>query len=181
LITAPTLRAISALPRSGRDGGEIAFGCGQKVLALAGALAGEIGIAAYDEALARIIGRRNGRHVALVEQRHLQGAAFDERPDGRGAQCRDPVEAGRSDFGVEARLRDHPSIADQHHVLEREARLDFVDLGAERARIGGVALEHLDRHRATVGSAQQAVDDLQLALLAVAVIALASSQQRPSR
>src|SRR4029077_11352033 len=33
----------------------------------------------------------------------------------------------------------------------------------------GVALEHLDGHRATVGGAQQAVDDLQIALLAVAV------------
>jgi hypothetical protein len=58
-----------------------------------------------------------------------------------------------------------------HHVLDREALLDLVDLCGERARIGGVALEHLDRHRATVGRAQQAVDDLQLALLAVAVVA----------
>ena len=33
------------------------------------------------------------------------------------------------------------------------------------ARIGGIALECLDRHRAAVSRAQQAVDDLQLALL----------------
>ena len=54
---------------------------------------------------------------------------------------------------------------------EREALLDLVDLRGERARIGGVALEYLDRHRAAVRRAQQAVDDLQLALLAVAVVA----------
>jgi hypothetical protein len=36
---------------------------------------------------------------------------------------------------------------------------------------GGIAVEHLDRHRAAVGGAEQAVDDLQLALLAVPVVA----------
>ena len=40
----------------GRDGGEIVFGRGQQVLALAGTLAGKIGIAADDEPLARIVG-----------------------------------------------------------------------------------------------------------------------------
>ena len=129
------------------------------------------GAAADDEPFARIIGRGNGRHVALVEQRHLQGSGFGECPDGRRAQRRDPVEPRRSDLGIDARLRDHPAVADQHHVLDREALVDLVDLCGERARIGGVALEHLDRHRATVGRAQQAVDDLQLALLAVAVVA----------
>ena len=56
-------------------------------------------------------------------------------------------------------------------MIEPKALLDLVDLGGQRARIAGVALEHLDRHRAAVGRAQQAVDDLQLALLAVAVVA----------
>ena len=56
-------------------------------------------------------------------------------------------------------------------MRQREALLDLVDLRGERARIGGVALEYLDRHRAAVRRAQQAVDDLQLALLAVAVVA----------
>ena len=56
-------------------------------------------------------------------------------------------------------------------MIEREALLDLVDLRGERARIGGVAFEHLDRHRTTVARAQQTVDDLQLALLAVAVVA----------
>src|ERR1700722_6408061 len=164
LTTAPTLRAISASPRRG-------LGRRQQVLALARALAREIGIAADDQPLARIVGRRDRCHVTLVEQRHLQRPGLDQRPDGRRAQRRDPVEPGRGDLGIEARLRDHATIADQRHTLEREALLDLVDLGRKRARIAGVALEHLDGHRATVGGAQQAVDDLQLALLAVAVVA----------
>jgi hypothetical protein len=131
--------------------------------------AGEIGIAAHDEPFARKVGGRNGRDVTLVEQRHLQGPAFGERPDGRRTQRRDPVEPGRGDLGVETCLRDHPAVADQHHVLEREAGLDLVDLSGERARVGGIALEHFDGHRTTVCGAQQAVDDLQLALLAVAI------------
>src|ERR1700746_2194784 len=155
VTTGPTLRARSAPP--------------QQVLALARALAREIGIAADDQPLARIVGRRDRCHVTLVEQRHLQRPGLDQRPDGRRAQRRDPVEPGRGDLGIEARLRDHATIADQRHTLEREALLDLVDLGRKRARIAGVALEHLDGHRATVGGAQQAVDDLQLALLAVAV------------
>ena len=56
-------------------------------------------------------------------------------------------------------------------MRQREALLDLVDLRGERPGIGGVALEYLDRHRAAVRRAQQAVDDLQLALLAVAVVA----------
>ena len=56
-------------------------------------------------------------------------------------------------------------------MLERETALDLVDLRGERARVGGVALEHFDRHRAAVRRAQQTVDDLQLALLAVAIVA----------
>jgi hypothetical protein len=34
-------------------------------------------------------------------------------------------------------------------------------------RVGGVAFEHFHRHRAAIGGAQQTVDDLQFALLAV--------------
>ena len=153
------------------DDGEVLLGRGQQVLALASALAGEIRIAADDEPLARIIGRGDGRHVAVVEQRHLQGSGVRKLPDRRRLQRRDPVEPRRGDLGVDARLRDHSAVADQHHMIKREALLDLVDLCGERARIGGIALECLDRHRAAVSRAQQAVDDLQLALLAVAVVA----------
>jgi hypothetical protein len=45
---------------------------------------------------------------------------------------------------------------------EFEARFELVDLRRQRHRVGGVALKHFDRHRAAIGGAQQAVDDLQL-------------------
>src|SRR5271157_4144495 len=48
--------------------------------------------------------------------------------------------------------------------------LELGDLGGQGLGIGGVAVEHFERHRAAVGGAQQAID-LQLALLAVAVVA----------
>jgi hypothetical protein len=52
-------------------------------------------------------------------------------------------------------------------VVEAEALLQRVDLGRQRGGIAGVAGEDLDGDRATVGSAEQAVGDLQLARLAV--------------
>ena len=66
---------------------------------------------------------------------------------------------------------DHAAVADQHDVVDGEAALELGDLVGERHGIGGVALEHLDGDGAAVGRAEKAVDDLQLALLAVAVVA----------
>jgi hypothetical protein len=45
--------------------------------------------------------------------------------------------------------------------------------------VGGVAFEHLDRHRAAIGGTQQTVDDLQFALLAVARVAEARQLAAP--
>jgi len=101
----------------------------------------------------------------------LQGSGLGKRPDGRRAQRRDPVEPGRGDLGIDARLRDHAAVANHDDMGESEARLDLVDLDGERARIAHGALEHLDRHRATIRRAQKTIDDLQLALLAIAIVA----------
>ena len=131
------------------------------------------GIAADDQPLAGIIRRGDRRHVALVEQRELQGAAFDQAADRRGAQGGDPVEPIGPQFGVDAGLGDHAAVADQHDMVEAEASLELVDLGAKGSGIGSVAVKHFDRHRAAVGRAQQTVDDLQFARLAVAVVAKA--------
>jgi len=46
-------------------------------------------------------------------------------------------------------------------------------LAGERHRVGGIAGKHFDAHRTAVGGAQQAIDDLQLALLAVTRVAKA--------
>ena len=72
---------------------------------------------------------------------------------------------------VDAGLRDHAAIADQHDMVEGEAVLQLGDLIGQGQRIAGVSFEHLDGDRAAVGRAEQAIDDLQLALLAVAAVA----------
>src|SRR5438874_2738769 len=52
-----------------------------------------------------------------------------------------------------------------------EPLLELVDLGRKRGGVAGIAFEHLDGDRAAVGRAQQAINDLQLAALAVAIVA----------
>ena len=56
-------------------------------------------------------------------------------------------------------------------MVEAEALLELGDLVAERRGVAGRALEHLDGDRTAIGRAEQAIDDLQLALLAVAIVA----------
>ena len=78
---------IAGTPNGGRDDGEISFRRVQQVLALACALAREIGVATDDEPFAGILGRRDGRHVALVEQRHLQRPGLDQQSNGRARKA----------------------------------------------------------------------------------------------
>ena len=158
LITAPTASAISAVPRSGSRLRATAPGCvrdrarwRRAGLPLAGALGGKIGVAADDQTLAGEVGCGDAGHVALVEQRELQGAALQQRLDRRRAQRGDPVEAGGLDVFGDARLGDHAAVADQDHMVEVEALLELLDLGRQRHRIGGVAVKHLDGNRAAVG------------------------------
>ena len=56
-------------------------------------------------------------------------------------------------------------------MVEAEALFQLSHLAGQRGRIGGAAGEHLDRHRTTVAGAQQAVDDLPFAALAVPAVA----------
>jgi hypothetical protein len=56
-------------------------------------------------------------------------------------------------------------------MAEAEAPLELVDLRRQRRRIAGVALEHFDGDGTTVRGAEQAVNDLQRALLAVTAVA----------
>jgi hypothetical protein len=72
---------------------------------------------------------------------------------------------------LSAFLRDHAAVADQHDVLQAEPRPDLVDPRPERGGVAGIAFEHFDRDRRAVLGAQQAIDDLQLALLAAAIVA----------
>ena len=143
------------------DARQIALGGDEQLLALAGALARELGIAADDEPLARVIGSGDLGEVALVEERELQRPALGERLDLRRPQAGDPVQPGGLEVLAQPRCRDHPAVADQHDVLEPEAALQRRDLRRQGAGIAGVAFEHLDGDRPAVPIAEQAVDDLQ--------------------
>ena len=136
-----------------------------------GAPARQFVIAADNQPFVRELGRGDRRHVALVEQRHLQVAAFHQRLQGRCPQRGDPVETRRAQLFVDARLGDHAAIADQNHMGQAKADLEFLDVRRDGAGITGVAVENLNGDRTAIGRAQQTVDDLQLALLAVAVVA----------
>src|SRR5258705_474075 len=106
--------------------------------------------------------------IALVEQRELQGTALGgELLDRRRSQRGDPVEPGRYEFVFDASLRDHPAVADHDDTLEPEAVLELGDLAAERRRIAGIAFEHLDRDRTSLGRAQKPEHDLHLVVAAI--------------
>ncbi len=70
-----------------------------------------------------------------------------------------------------ARRSEHAAVAHQRDGLEAEALLDLLHLHPDRARIRRVAGEHIYGHGTAVGRAEQAADDLLLALLAVPVVA----------
>ena len=96
-----------------------------QILALARALGGERAVAADDQPLAGEVGRGDAGHVAVIEQRHLQCAAVEQRLDCRGAQGGDPVEPGRLDVLADPRLGDHAAVTDQDDVVETEALLQL--------------------------------------------------------
>ena len=140
--------------------------------AFAHALGGELGVAADDETLSGIVVRDDLRHVALVEQRELQRAAFGrERLDRRRAERGDPVEAGGRDIGVDARLCDHAAVADEHDALQPKPHAQLLDLTGEGARVAEVAFEHLDGDRAAVRRAQEPEDDLRSVGTMIAAVA----------
>ena len=157
--------------RGGGDGLEQALGRLQQVLALARPLGGQQRIAAHHQAFAGIGVAADLDQVGLVEQRHLHRPRFHQLADGGRAQGANPVEARRFHVLADARLGQHAAVAHQHYAVQPEAVAQLVDLRAHGHRIGRVAVEHLDRHRAPLAVAQQAELDLQLAALAVAAMA----------
>ena len=160
-------------PGCGKHRAEIALGGPEQRLALARASLGEQRVAAGDQALAGEVRMMDLGQVALVEQRGLQRPARSQLPDRRRAQGADPVEPGRLHLLADARAGEQAAVAHQDHPGEPEAGAQLVDLRAQGGRIGRVAREDLDRHRAALGVAQQAEDDLRLAALAVAGVAVA--------
>ena len=169
-----------SLPRSGlrfslghrADLDERLLGRLEEFGALARALGRQLGVATDDETLAGIVVRDDLRHVALVEQRELQGAALGRQGlDRRGAQRGDPVEAGGLEVGVDARLGDHAAVADEHDALQPKAHPQLANLIGERARIAEIAFEDLDGDRAALRRAQKTEDDLRPVAAMIAAVA----------
>jgi len=113
----------------------------------------------------------SSKRFPLVEQSELQRSALHERPDLTALQRRDPLEPRHVAQVLDGRLPDHRAVADQHHALEAEVALELRHLRHERLRVVGVALVDRHGHRTTAAVGQEAVVDLELVLLAVAVVA----------
>jgi hypothetical protein len=179
LITAPTGECDLILaaqrsflaPNTGLNVEQFPLRGIEQIAPFARALVGKQRVATGNQALAGIVGRSDLGEIALVKERKLNGASLGEAADRRRAQGRDEVETGRFDGLLDASLGDHAAIADQNHALELEALLELFDLVRHRRGIADIAFEHLDRHRAALGRAQQSDHDLQLAPLAVAAVA----------
>jgi hypothetical protein len=87
----------------------------------------------------------------------LQCVGLDEGLDLRGAQRGDPIQPGGAQLIANAGAGEHAAIPDQADPGEPEAFLEFGDLGGQGFRVGGVAVEHLDRYRYPGGATQQYV------------------------
>jgi hypothetical protein len=68
----------------------------------------------------------------------------------------DVVEIGGAQFGALRRF-DHAAVADERHPFGPETRRRLAQLRGERLDVRRVAGEQLDRQRASVGVAQQAI------------------------
>jgi hypothetical protein len=147
---------MASRPRSGH----VLLGGGEQVLALAGAFDGQRRVAAAHQSLAGVVRVGDLEQVVLVEQGQLDRALLDQGLDLRGAQRADPVQAGRAQLAVDAGAGEHAAVPDQTDPGQPEPLLEFLDLCGQGGRVGGVAVEHLDRHRDAVVRAQQPVDDL---------------------
>ena len=75
---------------------ELGFGGGQQLVAFAGALGGQGGVAAAHQPLAGKVRGGDLDEVLLIEQRQLQRVGLDQGLDLRGAQRADPIQLRRA-------------------------------------------------------------------------------------
>src|SRR5713226_1824650 len=157
----PTARPISSAPRKGLRSRmmrflnvlQILLGGIEQFVPLAPAFLGESVVLADDEAFAREQLRAfDLGKIAFVEKRQLQGAVFGgELLYRRGSQRGDPVDSGRLEIVSDARIGDHPAVADHHDTREPEALLELRNLIADCRWIAGVAFEHFNRDWTSIG------------------------------
>ncbi len=133
------------------DGLQLLFGGRQQLGAFAGALVGQGGVVAAPQPLTGIVGVSDLEQVLLIEQRQLQRPVLEQDLDLRGAQRADPIQVRRTQLVTDARGSEHAPIAHQGDAGQPEPGFELVDLSFQSFRVGGVALEHLDGHRRSLG------------------------------
>ena len=101
----------------------------------------------------------------------MQRLALHQSTNLAALERRDPGQPRVRAQRLHRRLPDHAPIAHQDHLIEPEVLLQSQHLGHECGRIGDVSLIHRHRHRAAAPVGEQPVIDLQLAALAIAVVA----------
>src|SRR5512147_1021802 len=174
--TAPTFRAISASPRSGLRARVVATWIFARSFSDATSRSSRLRArSAARSRFRQTTSRSPGKSGELISAmfRSSKRESCNGPPSAASAWmagARSAVIGGLQLF-FDPGTGDHAAVADQHHPLQTEASLQLVDLRGERLRIGGVALEHLDRHRAAVGGAQQPKDDLRPVGTAIATVA----------
>ena len=136
----------------------------------------QAGIEADQEALTGKVGAGNLGHgvgqqlVRLQRRRPLLADRLQQLAQIGALQSRDPVEIGRRHRLPDPRRGQHAAVAEEGNALDAEAAAKLPDLARHRRRVRSVASKCLHRNRATGPRAEQAEDNLLLALLAIAVV-----------
>jgi hypothetical protein len=103
-------------------------------------------------------------------------AVGQQAADRAAAQRRDPAQARVFFEHINLSLREHSTIANQHHSRQAEPLREPLNLIRNGLGVCGVAGIHLHGDRATVCIGQHAVDDDRATGLAVAIVAEASQR-----
>ena len=162
LLEPPRLHACGDL-------GQFPLGVGEQFLPLASPILSQQRIAAGNQPAAGLFRVVQFHQVALVEETQLQDTLLVQSLDVRGPEGGEPIQPHRLQVG-DPGLGDHAAVADHHQVRETVFVAQALDLRLQRGRVGLIAREDLDRYGTTLARRQQAVGDLLLALLAVAVV-----------
>ncbi|SAL07668.1 hypothetical protein AWB78_08681 [Caballeronia calidae] len=142
----------------------------QQRLSLVGTHFRQLGVAAGNQALARIVRVGEFEQVALIKEPQLQCSIAGQHTQAAGLQCGDPLQSGVRLERIDMGLGDHATVAHQHHLVDAKALTQLPDLWHERVRVGRVALKHRNGNRHTARIGKQSIVDLQLAALAVTVV-----------
>ena len=151
------------------------LGCSEKVLAFAGPFLLQPWVEADHQPFPRKGIMRHLGDGIRDQFLRLQGRGmiidrFEQLADIGGRQRRDPVDHRRREILLDAAGGDHAPVPHKSDLGKAETVPNLVHLCGQRRRVRRVAGEQLDRDRTAIRGAEKPVDDLFLALLAVAIV-----------